>query len=250
MKKVTIVMVYYQRQNVLNKTLESLKQYDPKSFNVIIVDNVSPDDIILPKVDYPVRVIKQKDPKYKQVILAYNEGFKQAINDGAEIIVFQCSECAHSGDVLSIARKVKKGTYFAFPCYSLKEGDDIDNVIINNRAAKFDGDEGWYNHELYSPRYFNFCAAMTADDLIKINGFDERFKDGIAYEDDYLVYQLRQAGIKLVIPTYGPFVFHQWHYNTVFNADRGAKISYNKELFVKLIKEGKYKALHLITPDL
>ena len=55
--KTTILMTYTNRPESLKWTLKSLLQYDSKDFNVIIVDDNSTEDIILPDLPYKVRVI-------------------------------------------------------------------------------------------------------------------------------------------------------------------------------------------------
>ncbi len=62
--KIVIVMTYYERQFQLNKTLLSLLNSEHKDFEVVIVDDASPSDILLSKLPYSATVIKIKDKKW------------------------------------------------------------------------------------------------------------------------------------------------------------------------------------------
>jgi glycosyltransferase involved in cell wall biosynthesis len=44
---ISIVITYFNRQKQLNKTLDSFKDYNPKDFNVVIVDDGSDEPIVL-----------------------------------------------------------------------------------------------------------------------------------------------------------------------------------------------------------
>jgi GT2 family glycosyltransferase len=161
-----------------------------------------------------------------------------------DMIIMQNAECYHAGDIIGYAKEnLKKDNYIAFPCYSLSKDDTLPPQWLNNRCASHDGDSAWYNHPTYRPVGYHFCAAITADNLRKLNGFDERFKDGKDYEDNFLLHQIRSLGLRIDIPA-EPYVFHQWHYST---PRAGGS---NAELYHKLIQTEGYRAVHLITQDL
>jgi hypothetical protein len=145
------------------------------------------------------------------------------------------------GDVLSYAKKVDSETYISFGCYSQGESQEPE---INNRCAAFGGDSAWYNHPVHRPVGYHFCSAITADNLKKINGFDERFSFGAGYDDDYLLHQIKCLGLKVEI-TAEPYVIHQWHEQM-----SGNDYANNANLYTELIKENDYKAKHLLTIDL
>jgi hypothetical protein len=93
----------------------------------------------------------------------------------------------------------------------------------------------------------HFCTAITTTNLKKLNGFDERLKDGIAYEDNVFVHQIKNLGLRIDIPD-RPMVFHQWHYSGP-QVD-GALVEMNKQIWLQIEQEPGYRAIHLITPDL
>jgi len=247
MPKITIVCTYYNRQAQLSKTLESLRKYNPADFNVIIVDDNSPEDIILSQYDFDVQVLKLTTRKTVSSAPVYNEGFLKALESNPDIVIIQNAECYHASDIIDYAKKVTDKTYIAFGCYSLSEGQDPINVIRNERAALFNGDSAWYNHPEYRAVGFHFCAAITTENLKKINGFDERFMYGIDYDDNYLVHQVRVLGLEVVIPA-DCFVYHQFHYNVPRPAMEGTRN--NIDLYNELVAKNEFRAVHLITPDL
>lgn len=247
---ITIVCTYHNRPDSLQWTLKSFLKYDPKDFNVLIINDNSDNDIILPDLPYKVRVInsnKQDDIWSGKYVCVFNMAFFYALECDPDIIIMQHSECYHVGDVLSYAKKVTDKTYVSFGCYALGEHETPDTVQIINRPCTPDGQRSWYNHPVIRPVGYQFCAAMTAKNLIKLNGFDERFKDGCAYEDNYFLHQVAMLGLTVEI-TDDPIVYHQYH---PVQGNRSPEAwMRNQSLFMQLSKGNDYRAKHLLTPDL
>ncbi len=223
--RTAIVAMVYNRSDLWAKTLESFEQYYDK--DVIYISDPDP------------------DPKdYFNSGVAYNRAFIEALKFNPDIIIIQNGECYHAGDIVGYAEKnLTDKNYISFGCYSLGENCPLPPLILWNEGASYDGQSAWYNHPKYRAVGYHFCSAITAENLRKINGFDERFKDGKDYEDNYLLYQIRKLGLKIEI-TSEPFVYHQWHYSTP------RKGGSNKELYESLIQTEGYRAVHLINPDL
>lgn len=246
---ISIVMTYFNRQAQLIKTLESFKKYNPKDFNVIIVDDNSPEDIALPPLDFEVQIIKLTTRKTVSSAPVYNEGFRKALQTNPDIVIIQNAECYHASDILSKAKEVNEKTYIAFSCYSLAEGESPETVVRNDRIALYNGDSAWYNHPEFRPVGFHFCSAITAENLKRINGFDERFMYGIDYDDNYLIHQVRTMGLEVIIPA-DYFVYHQFHYNIPRPLNGFNNLRNNLELYNELVLKNEFRAVHLITPDL
>lgn len=242
-------MTYFNRQAQLIKTLESFKKYNPKDFNVIIVDDNSPEDIALPPLDFEVQIIKLTTRKTVSSAPVYNEGFIKALQSNPDIVIIQNAECYHASDILSKAKEVNEKTYIAFSCYSLAEGESPETVVRNDRIVLYNGDSAWYNHPEFRPVGFHFCSAITAENLKRINGFDERFMYGIDYDDNYLIHQVRTMGLEVIIPA-DYFVYHQFHYNVPRPLAGFDNLRNNVELFNELVLKNEFRAVHLITPDL
>jgi glycosyltransferase involved in cell wall biosynthesis len=254
-------MAYYNRQYQLTKTLESLKQYDPKDFNVVIVDDCSTEDVVIQVLPYEVSVIKYREKKYPNSAHIYNTGFNYALLKKPEIILIQNAECYHVGDVLGYAKNVTDENYITFGCFSIDEAltfkeNNIDDLLLKNAngvtdiaGATYDGQTGWYNHPIYQPTALHFCSVITTKNLIEINGFDERYCQGIAYEDNYFLQQIKNLGLKVEI-TEKPFVVHQWHYyKNLIPANKNELMERNRVLHWSLMPNG-IRAVHKLTPDL
>lgn len=241
---ISIVVAYFEREKQLLRTLESFKQYDPGDFNVVIVDNGSKEDLILPKLPYEVKQVKLTGMP-GHCVFTYNAGFLESLD--SDIIIMQGAECCHQGNVIEYAKRVTDSTYISFGCYSLSEKETPETVVINNRCQTFDGDSAWYNHPVYNGRGLNFCSAITTKNIIKLNGFDERFGYGCAYEDDYLLHQISMLGLTVEI-TADPFVFHQWHPMMGNRSEESWEKNLN--LFNELSQSKEFRSKHILTLDL
>jgi len=209
--RTAVVATVYKRADLWAKTLESFERYYDK--DVLYFSDPDP------------------DPKdYFNSGVAYNRAFIEALKYDPNIVIIQNGECYHAGDIIGYAEKhLTDKNYISFGCYSLPKDSPIPPVVIWNEGASFDGQGAWYNHPKYRPVGYHFCSAITASNLRKINGFDERFKDGKDYEDNYLLHQIKKLGLTIEI-TADPFVYHQWHYSS---PRAGGS---NKELYESLIK--------------
>jgi len=246
--KVAICMTYFNRQKQLNKTLDSFRQYNPKDFFVVIVDDESPEDIKLSNLPFAVTVIKMRDKHWTNPEPAYNAGINYALYSDADIIILQNAECWHGMDILTAAKTVTDKTYITFGCYSQGESEEPGSVV-NNKGATFDGESAWYNHPIYRPVGYDFCAAITANNIRKLNGYDERFSHGIGYGDNYLLARIQMMGLRVLI-TDTPYVVHQWHYSAKGNPNAEILLNKNLLLYNQLIQEKNFRAEHLITADL
>ena len=242
---ITIVIQYWNRPAQLANTLQSFKYSQSKDFNVLIVDNHSKEEIHLYGFPYKVDILRL-DKEY-HYLAAHNIGLKYAIKYNPDIIIIQHSEIYHQGDIISYAKNVTDKSYISFGCYSLGQGEQPETVNVNPRGNNFDGDSGWYNHPVFRAGAHHFCSAITTENLIKLNGFDERFCQGVAYDDDDFRERIKRLGLEIEI-TSDPFGFHQWHPNGW--ATKPELIYHNKALYEQIQNETGYKAHHILTPDL
>lgn len=222
-------MTAYKREKLLQNTYESFRQYEGKEFDVFID--------------------RDEDPKdYYNTCVPYNRVIRKSLESNPDIVIIQNAECFHAGDIIGYAEKnLTDKNYISFGCYSLSELDTLPPEKLNNKGASYNGESAWYNHPIFRPVGYHFCTAITAENLRKLNGFDERSAYGIAYEDNIFLHQVRNLGLKVEIVC-TPFVFHQWHYSS---CDRDPfLIKKNADLWAELSQNKEYRAVHLITPDL
>jgi glycosyltransferase involved in cell wall biosynthesis len=260
-RKIGVVIGYYNRQYQLNKTLETLNHQKYDDLHVVIVDDNSNENIILPKCDFDIKIIKIGNEKqWTNPEPAYNRGFIYLLeNTDSEIIMIQNAECYHVGNVLEYASiKINNSNYITFGCYSINY-DNTFNFQLNifdiiKKEINITGDctNGWYNHPIYRPKAYEFCSAIHRDNLIKLNGYDERLSLGIGFGDNYILHRIKLLNLNIEI-TENPFVVHQWHNHSHYdynNINIKNLFNKNENIYNQLIIENKIRAVHIFTKDL
>lgn len=252
MKRVTIVISYFNRQDQLISTLLSIKGCP----DIVIVDDGSSNDIVLPDTSLNIHVLKisHSEKTWTNPEPAYNKGILYALESfNPDIIILQNPECLHVGNIVDYAReKIREDNYISFSCFSMGKDVSVQQLIDNgvkdiHRAATYDGDNAWYNHPDYRPVAFDFCSAISVNNMIKLNGYDERFSNGYAFGDNYLIHRIKMMGLKVEIPV-EPFVIHQWHERVLYK-DKGILYKRNMDLYNSLLQETNVRAVHIITTD-
>jgi glycosyltransferase involved in cell wall biosynthesis len=264
---ISIVTAYYNRKKIFIKTLESISKSNVKNFEVIAVDDGSRESERIEDLTetFPfLRVIRiePKDKWYVNPCIPFNIGFKESKGDK---IIIQNPECFHSDDILSyVEANLNNNDYLSFGCYSLNQfqtsillsGLDYNSVInkttYKNKPVDYDGDDGWYNHSKFRPNSYHFCTGIMKSDLLDLGGFDERYSQGIAFDDDELIHRikLKKMNINFIDNL---VVYHLWHYSndensTISNLNKRDENFWNlwrknNYLFNNVtIIENKYKA--------
>lgn len=99
--------------------------------------------------------------------------------------------------------------------------------------------KGWYQHPEFNPRAFHFLSAITKDDLQKIGGFDNNFKNGLWYDDDDLFYRIKNiCEIEIISPNtvYGIHLYHHNGSSAENIKKNGELITTNKNIYLANIK--------------
>jgi glycosyltransferase involved in cell wall biosynthesis len=259
MRKIVIVMTYFERWEQLRQTLKSISNSKHNNFEVVIVDDCSINHLICPFFsDFKLTILRTKGKCWTNPEPAYNIGLNYAMSQKPEIIIIQNAECYHVNDILTYAdQHITNENYISFSCFSLDEAStfkphDITALCMTNEiGASFDGQLSWYNHPLHRPVGYDFCSAISTKNMLTLNGYDERLSNGCGYGDDFLLQRIKMLGLKVVIPAPpAPFVAHQWHYNGDVPANKGELVEKNRLLYLQLLREGQPRAEHKYTPDL
>lgn len=243
---ISICMAYYNRKKQLYKTIQSINESVVKDYELIIVDDgsvesekldqselraMTNDNTILLEVD------TSKKTWYNSCI-AFNIAFSVANGDK---IIYQNPECYHLGDVLNFVNTyLNDSFYFSFATMGLNQPHT--NIILNsNNIAEAssniqhvindtnylyagqspdNGNTIWYNHFTYRPVYYHFTAAITKNNLYTLGGFDERYKDDTAWDDNEMLARIDRIHLnKHIIPD--PIVLHMYHTPTYINSPLG-----------------------------
>lgn len=248
-KKLAIVMTYYNRSTQLLATLESItKFHSNKDVPIIIVDDgsrVPPSYLDRFQNTLDLRLVTlPKNKWYYNPCIAFNVGFK-LVPPNSDIVLIQNAECMHKGDIISHAlTSLRETEYYSYATYSLSEIDSEkarleENVSLEGRAAQCDGDSGWYNHSSHRPVGYHFISAIHKKNLDILKGFDERYAEGIAYDDNEFLYRVRnQAKLNVSIIDF-PYGIHQFHYSESMDGRiiTSNLVEKNRKLFEEVTKK-------------
>jgi len=251
---ISIVTSYYNRKKLFEETLRTIKKSEVKDIEFVVVDDGSDPGQRLEdlKSKYPfLRVIRleREDKWYINPCIPFNVGIRAAKGDK---IVLQNPECLHVHDVLKcVDEELDDSKYMSFACYAV-DSNQNKNIPKHSRNGTlgdyiktlpqqiyrgFDS-PGWYNHSKYRPTHFHFCAALSRNNMSKLNGFDERFANGIGYDDDEIVMRVRMLGINMVIKDEVQVV-HQYH-SSLWEHPNGAYLcEINRRLVQQSRQENK-----------
>ena len=251
---ISIVTGYYNRKKLFEETLRTIKNSEVKDIEVIAVDDGSDPRERLEnlKSDYPfLKIIRleKEDKWYINPCIPFNIGLREAKGDK---IVLQNPECLHVHDVLKcVEEELDDSKYMSFACYAVDSNQ-------NKNVPKFSRDgslpeyvstlpqqtyrgydtPGWYNHSRFRPTHFHFCAAISRNNMAKLNGFDERLAGGIGYDDDEIVARIRMLGINMVIKD-DVQVVHQYH-SSLWEHPNGAYLcEMNRRIVQQIRMENK-----------
>jgi hypothetical protein len=237
---ISIVMTYFNRKVQLYRTLTSIRKtsYDKSKMEIIIINDNGDyiTDLLNAFSDLNIILctIKKDEKIWKNPCIPYNIGFKLIHYDK---VIIQNPETYHKGDILEYVNKnLTNDNYITFGCYSVPFQDfiksDYDNIQYVDKIFTSACSPGWYNHQIYNPSYLHFCSAISYDNLCKLNGFDEKYKDGIGYDDNEFLYRVKLLGLKLEIIS-DPIVLHQWHSSPIRwnTTDTEKSINEKRKLF-------------------
>lgn len=267
--KIVVVMSVFDRQYQFDRTLNSIARSAAKDVELVVWDDCSTDRLQFPaRFRYNIHPYRtEPEDKFWTTVPAvpFNRGIQRALDLGADVIVLQSPECYHVGDVLAdVERYAREGDYRTYACFSAnKEQTEWSSferedwrAISNNFPceASSNADPGWFNHSVHRPCHLEFCAAVHRLDMILLNGYDERFADGVACGDCDLLRRVKNLGLDLRIVD-DPFVVHQWHYSGPDCYADTKRFKRNQDLFRRLEaadregRGGDFRAVHFFTED-
>ena len=242
--KISIVTAFYNRRELFLTTLKSIAASPHRrNVEIIVVDDASVaheqiDDVpSLFDLDITVVKVRSEDKWWRNPCIPFNMAFNRARGD---VIIIQNPECVHCGDILGTAlSQLRTKTYLNFGCYSAdaeltRRVQAVDFVApqlaarlegvlkpMVNRGTVGDAETGWYNHSQHKANRLHFCSAITRQDLEGLGGFDERYANGMAFDDNDLLTRIIRKGMDVQVVD-SPFVIHQFHGATHYAANAAA----------------------------
>lgn len=230
MRKVSIVMTYFDRPQQLFLALRSIEPYVDEDVDIIVVDDASTRGDLFAKgitdqfkcrMNIQVLHIAPAEKTWTNPCIPYNKGFALA---RGEIVIIQNAETIHMGNCISYIRNnLSEKNYLSFSCYATSKFHH--SLFASMRMCKKEKLEAkiyelvtpfnlgeWYNHPVYKPAGYHFLTAITRKNLEKIGGFNEVFADGYCFDDNEFLWRIRNSGIHVeIVDTQHGYVIHQWH---------------------------------------
>lgn len=256
---ISIVMTYYDRHPQLRATLSSFSKYNRDDFEVIIIDDGTPEERdLFCGFNYNMRSIRvlPGQKTWKNPCIAFNKGFRAARGD---IVIIQNAECLHFGDILTAVREnVVPSNYLVFSAYAIdgptsskiQDHAFVSDSVINkyirplHKRKGSKSRNGWYTHPTVRPRPYHFVSAMTKANLDELGGFDERYANGYCFDDDEFLTRIKRMrlDIKIFPPTVA-FGVHQSHgYSIAGKMQTLPEFAINKRLYHEVtLKEKGWK---------
>lgn len=185
---ISIIMPFWMRQEATDKALKLFEQYKGLDFEVIIVDDGSPVPYVLSYYTFPVRVVRlpyKTEPKCPCV--PFNRGVEAANGD---VLVITNPETLHEKPVLG-------------EMYEELKRLGSDGYVL--AAAWCPEQNAWHCHSSLKNENvpegagLHFCGMLHRSLWDKCWGFDEAYRDGMAFDDNDFVYRLEKAGAKFCI---------------------------------------------------
>ncbi|HDS00523.1 MAG TPA: hypothetical protein ENO07_00760, partial [candidate division Zixibacteria bacterium] len=147
-------------------------------------------------------------------------------------LVITNPECFHKSDILGgMDKLLSRADYVVCACLSL-----ADTAV---RLKTFDDLKPqvhmWYQHTKHRDVRYHFCTALSRENYRKIGGFDERYAEGIGYDDNSFLDRVTKAGLKILVSD-ELLVYHQKHEKLTEVIPRNVymqKLRRNRGLFEK-----------------
>ena len=237
---ISIVMSYFNRLTQLRYTLKTIGQSQIKDVEIVIAEDFCDPGEQLHNIqkEFPhlaIKVIRMSDGQdhkdYCNPCVPYNTAFRACSGD---TIIIQNPECCHMGDVLQYTKdNLTNENYLTFHCYAATKAET--RVMQSGEPLPMftEKKSRWYNHVVERPYAYHFTTAITRENLIKLNGFDERFAQGQDMDDVELIYRIKALGLELKFVE-DPWVVHQYHRKTYNNPHNPPVTMDNRELWASI----------------
>ena len=261
MIQVSVILAFYNRPDYLKLVLAGFERQTFRNFEIIIADDGSNSEVIqeIEKISkplpFPLTHLWQEDNGFRK-----NKILNRAISSAnSGFLIFIDADCVpHSEFVKEHYECRKNGICFTGRRVNLSQKfTDLltpqkikDGFLENSKfrlirdgffGQSFDVEKGIYFKNKFLREYFNSkkrgllgCNfSINKEDILKINGFDERYEAPSIGEDSDVEYRLNLCGIKTLSLNNIAVQYHLFH-------KLQSRPQKNLDLFEAVKKNGTY----------
>jgi hypothetical protein len=178
----SFVMPYYRRLGQFRNTLASFYYHYGKreDFELIVVEDAKSGDsdalLSLLGEYQDLHITHDKRENQFNPAPLFNAGARLAIG---KYLVITNPECMHPENILKVFDEAAApGHYIVVACMNTSQATFIPDGTMHFKTGK------WLHHSVHHNTRYHYCSAIATEDYWRIGGFDERFADGLAAEDD------------------------------------------------------------------
>lgn len=204
--KYSVLYPYYKRSGHLHNTFISFLYHysDRDDYEVIIAEDFKN---IADEKEHSalLRIIEQFKSQINIIHISIPvETWNPCIafNSAAEIAegdyyIISNPECFHQSNILrGMDEEFAKDSSIYIVCASRNY---LKCRFFINTFEELEGKEGaWFSHSIYRPARLHFCNGLSKESWLKIGGFDEDYKNGVAYDDNDFINRISRAKLKII----------------------------------------------------
>lgn len=180
---ISLVLPYWQRQAAAVAGLESLaRHYAGLDLEVVLVDDGDPVPFVAPALPLNLKVVRLPEKAGPMSpCVPINRGVAASSGD---VVALSCPEMLHERPILG---------------GMLSELQARGALAYVSAAVWAPESNGWHVHSSLKRDPLNFMTMMRRSLWDAAGGFDEDYREGMAFEDDDFLNRLRRAGASFVI---------------------------------------------------
>ncbi len=239
MPEATVIGAFYNRIDYLKLVLAGFERQSLKNFEFIIADDGSGEEVvnevkkIISKYSFPIKHIWQEDKGFRK-----NKILNKAIleSESNYLIFIDCDCVPHKAFIEGHINNAKNNILLTGRRVNLSQKitnqlteENVLNGFLDNHSLKLiidglfgnsiDVEKGFYFKSKFLLNYLNKknrgilgCNfSLFKEDILKVNGFDERYQAPSIGEDSDLQFRLELLGVKVRSINHVAVQYHLFH---------------------------------------